>query len=72
MCEEIDRQVLRKYDIESKLGKGVRYHHMCCQYQVFLELQPYGHLSIGFAGIWHSVESDRQEDPSDYCIEENL
>ena len=24
MCEEIDRQVLRKYDIESKLGKGVR------------------------------------------------
>lgn len=24
MTEEIDRQILHKYDIESKLGKGVR------------------------------------------------
>ena len=24
MSEEIDRQILRKYDIQSKLGKGVR------------------------------------------------
>ena len=62
--EDIDKHVLRKYEIMQKLGKGVCReggHHQ-------------GKLAanVVIKGIWYSVEGYRQEDSGDSGPQEDL
>ncbi len=69
MTDEIDRQILRKYDIESKLGKGVSCK---CSAFPYLNSATGNHhteklIPVGHAGVRYCLEGSRQEDTSNHC-----
>lgn len=66
MTEEIDRQILRKYDIESKLGKGVRLRQQqqSAASRCVLPADTFDnpicgclHTKCVCAGLWYCLES---------------
>ncbi len=65
MSEDIDKHVLRKYEIVSKLGKGV---FLC--FGVCTEIR--FDVLFSFAGVWNSLEGYRQKDAGSRCSEESL
>ena len=78
MSEEIDKHVLRKYEIVSKLGKGVlsqRARHPCSFQKLqsalnevllaaasFVAFLVRRLIAGGGTGVWDCMEGDRQED----------
>ena len=65
MGEDIDKHVLRKYEVQQKLGKGVK---RAFGRNPFLLPTPAQH----FTGVWRGVEISRQEDTRYGCIEKDL
>ena len=67
MTEEIDRQILRKYDIESKLGKGVQLRQQtqsaACERVLPATLLTFSHVAMCintvcvFEGLRYCLES---------------
>ncbi len=68
MSEEIDKQVFRKYDIEQRLGKGVIQHlgrRLCKPWLAET-------VDLLSAGVWNSVEGQREEVWQDNSPQENF
>lgn len=68
--EQVDKHVLRKYEVLQKLGKGVNSHLVARSPK---PSPPSGPIQALFsAGIWCGLEGYRQEDPEYSSTEEDL
>jgi hypothetical protein len=72
MSEEIDKHVLRKYEIQQKLGKGVRRTFTVIFYRDFGSPKLNIFSPFATAGVWHRVEGSRQEDERHRCSQEDF
>ena len=64
MGEDIDKHVLRKYEVQQKLGKGVNLNFRRC----LLSTPHHEH----FTGVWRRVEIGWQEDTWYSCSEKDI
>ena len=61
MSEDIERHVVRKFEIAQRLGKGVI---------VYIILSTF--FVISSEGVWHCLEGCRKADSSSSCFEKML
>lgn len=64
MSEDIDKHVLKKYEVGQKVGKGVHILAIC-----FIREFEFHFLNLG---LRHCVESHRQKNASRCCTEKNI
>lgn len=70
--EDIDKHVLRKYEIGQKLGKGVSCVANSHVVMAVLLFSVFLNLCCISVGIWYCVEGCREKDTSDGRPQEDL
>ena len=76
MSEDIDKHIHRKYDIQTKLGKGVRlalaFILNTDHKRIGILRRASNHVLERCPGVRHRLESSRQEDQGDSGTEEDF
>ena len=71
MSEEIDKAVFRKYEVQGKLGKGVRLSDIKASIERCAK-QPQANFCCSRAGLRYCLEGNRQENAGGAGAQENI
>ena len=70
MSEEIDKSIHKKYDVQSKLGKGVSVFSRKSSF-MWLVVNT-GVMPSCYAGVRYRMEGCRQKDKGGCCAQEDI